>query len=183
MSKELSQNIISQSVKGNRTAQRAMYEHYKGKMFVVCLRYADTREDAEDMLQEGFIKVFRDLHQFRGEGSIEGWVRRVIVHSSLAYIKKKRKMAFSGLSEEHIANLASDEEYVFEESTPGGLIKLMQKMPVGFRTVLNLYVLEGFSHQEIADQLGISVGTSKSQLSRAKAFMKKLVNEQFSIGD
>lgn len=179
---KLPQNIISESVKGNRKAQRIIYEQYKGKMFGVCLRYADTREDAEDMLQEGFIKVFRDLHQFKGLGSIEGWIRKVIVHSSLAYIKKKRKMPFSSISEEHLQRLNEPaKEYVFEESTPSGLVKLMQKMPVGFRTVLNLYVLEGYSHQEIANQLGISVGTSKSQLSRAKAHMRQLVNDQFTI--
>lgn len=145
-------------------------------MFAVCLRYANSREDARDMLQEGFIKVFRDLHQFRGEGSFEGWVRRVIVHSALQYLmKQKRGLQFSDLDDVSY-QIADDVQPLISEAEEHAqvLIRLMHKLPTGFRTVLNLYVLEDYSHQQIADTLGISVGTSKSQLNRAKAYLRVL---------
>ncbi len=178
---ELQQNILTRCKNGERMAQQQLYEHFKGKMFAVCLRYASSRQDAEDVLQEGFVKVFRDLHQFRGEGSFEGWMRRVIVNVALQHLRKQRGgLQFAEL--ENVEYKLSDvEDSVFEESEKAAaLVKLMQKMPTGFRTVLNLYVLEEYSHQEIADELGISVGTSKSQLNRAKAFLKNLLEKNLA---
>ncbi len=178
---DLQQNILDRCKNGERIAQVQLYEHFKGKMFAVCLRYANSRTDAEDSLQEGFVKVFRDLHQFRGEGSFEGWMRRVIVNVALQNLRKQK----GGLQFTELENMAykiSDaDDSVFDESEKGAaLIKLMQKMPTGFRTVLNLYVLEEYSHQQIADELGISVGTSKSQLNRAKAFLKNLLEKNLA---
>ncbi|MBI1224777.1 MAG: sigma-70 family RNA polymerase sigma factor [Bacteroidetes bacterium] len=178
---DLQQNILERCKNGERIAQQQLYEHFKGKMFAVCLRYANSRTDAEDSLQEGFVKVFRDLHQFRGEGSFEGWMRRVIVNVALQNLRKQKGgLQFSEL--ENVAYKISDaDDSVFEENEKGAaLIKLMQKMPTGFRTVLNLYVLEEYSHQQIADELGISVGTSKSQLNRAKAFLKNLLEKNLA---
>lgn len=178
---ELQQNILARCKNGERMAQQQLYEHFKAKMFAVCLRYANSRPDAEDVLQEGFVKVFRDLHQFRGEGSFEGWMRRVIVNVALQHLRKQRGgLQFAEL--ENVEYKLSDvEDSVFEESEKAAaLVKLMQKMPTGFRTVLNLYVLEEYSHQEIADELGISVGTSKSQLNRAKAFLKNLLEKNLA---
>ncbi|MCU0347826.1 MAG: RNA polymerase sigma factor [Saprospiraceae bacterium] len=178
---DLQQNILARCRNGERMAQQQLYEHFKGKMFAVCLRYANSRHDAEDVLQEGFVKVFRDLHQFRGEGSFEGWMRRVIVNVALQHLRKQK----GGLQFTELENveyrLTDADESVFDENEKGAaLIKLMQKMPTGFRTVLNLYVLEEFSHQEIADQMGISVGTSKSQLNRAKAYLKGLLEKNLA---
>lgn len=178
---ELQQNILARCKNGERMAQQQLYEHFKGKMFAVCLRYANSRQDAEDVLQEGFVKVFRDLHQFRGEGSFEGWMRRVIVNVALQHLRKQR----GGLQFAELENveykLGEVEDSVFEENEKAAaLVKLMQKMPAGFRTVLNLYVLEEYSHQEIADELGISVGTSKSQLNRAKLFLKNLLEKNLA---
>ncbi len=178
---DLQQNILARCKNGERIAQQQLYEHFKGKMFAVCLRYANSRQDAEDALQEGFVKVFRDLHQFRGEGSFEGWLRRVIVHVALQHLRKQKGgLQFSEL--ETVAYKLSDmEDSVFDESEKAtALIKLMQKMPTGFRTVLNLYVLEDYSHQQVADELGITVGTSKSQLNRAKAFLKNLLEKNLA---
>jgi RNA polymerase sigma factor (sigma-70 family) len=178
---ETQQNILDRCKNGERVAQQQLYEHFKGKMFAVCLRYANSRQDAEDALQEGFVKVFRDLHQFRGEGSFEGWMRRVIVNVALQHLRKQK----GGLQFSELENveykLADVEASVFDESEKAAaLIKLMQKMPTGFRTVLNLYVLEEYSHQQISDELGISVGTSKSQLNRAKAFLKGLLEKNLA---
>lgn len=174
------QQITENCKLGDRLAQQQFYEHFKGKMFGVCLRYANNRQDAEDVLQDGFIKVFRDLHQYRGEGSLEGWVRRVIVNVALQQIRRQK----GGLQFSDIDGLEyklAGEEPVFEEGdTTKGLVKLMQQLPTGFRTVLNLYVLEDFSHLQIAEALGISVGTSKSQLNRAKAYMKNLLEKNLT---
>lgn len=172
------QHLLKACQGGERSAQRQFYEHFKSKMFVVCLRYADNRQDAEDMLQEGFIKVFRDLHQYRGEGNLEGWVRRVIVNTALQHLRQQKKLLpVTDLEDE--AYRLGEEDPVFEEENEMAkiLLRLMHHMPSGFRTVLNLYVLEGYTHPQIAEQLGISVGTSKSQLNRAKTFLKGLLEK------
>ena len=161
--------------RGDRTAQKQLYEKYKGKMFVLCLRYADSREDAEDILQEGFVKVFRDLHQYRGAGNFEGWVRKVVLNSALQYIRKQKKtLPTADFGAVEFA-LTTEEDEAFDHDLVKKILHLMQRMPIGFRTVLNLYVMEGYTHPQIAEELGISVGTSKSQLSRAKKFLRELV--------
>ena len=172
--------LLDACQKGDRLAQKKLYEQYKDKMFVMCLRYANNREDAEDILQEGFVKVFRDLHQYKGLGNLEGWIRKVILNVALFYIRKK-KSGPEVLELEKYAWKIEEEVSVFEEGQPGkGLVKLMQQLPPGFRTVLNLYVLEDFTHPQIAEALSISVGTSKSQLSRAKDFLKSLLEKNLT---
>lgn len=172
--------ITEDCKRGNRIAQKQFYERFKGKMFAVCLRYANSRQDAEDILQDGFVKVFKDLHQFRGEGSLEGWVRRVIVNVALQHIRRQKGgLQFTEFDGQEY-KLGEDPPAFEEGDTTQGLVKLMQKLPTGFRTVLNLYVLEDYSHQQIADALGISEGTSKSQLNRAKAFMRNLLEKDLS---
>jgi len=172
------QDILKACRKGDLAAQRKFYEHFKNKMFVVCLRYADNRQDAEDILQEGFIKVFRDLHQYQGAGNLEGWVRKVIVNTALQYLRQQKKL-IPTTDLDGQAYRIGEEDTVFEaeDEMAKVLLKLMHQMPAGFRTVLNLYVLEGYMHHEIAEKLGISVGTSKSQLNRAKAFLKNLLEK------
>lgn len=162
-------------LRGDRLAQKHFYEHFRGKMFVVCLRYANSREDAEDMLQEGFLKVFRDLHQYTGAGNFEGWVRKVIVNNALQFLQKQRKNPL--IVELDGQEFPDEDTGVFQpdEATAKNLIRLLQQLPTGFRTIFNLYVLEGYTHPEIAEILGISVGTSKSQLLRAKVHFRKLL--------
>jgi len=159
--------------KGDRKAQQVLFERFKRKMFAVCLRYAPTKEDAEDMLQEGFIKVFRDLYQYSGVGNFEGWVRKVFVNTALQHLQKHKKGIFLSLQEDIEYEEEAPEDYFMDEHTAQQLLHILQQLPVGFRTVFNLHVLEGYSHPEIAAMLGISVGTSKSQLLRAKAHFKK----------
>lgn len=173
-------DIIGQCVRGDRTAQKALYQQYKNKMFVLCLRYASTRQDAEDMLQEGFVKVFRDLPQYKGAGSLEGWIRKVILNTALQHLRKQKQnnqwlTDDFGPLENHFST--EHDEEPFDRDLVKKILHLMQIMPTGFRTVLNLYVMEEYSHQQIADELGISVGTSKSQLNRAKAYLRELVEK------
>jgi RNA polymerase sigma factor (sigma-70 family) len=162
--------------RGERRAQRELYERYKDPMYGLCLRFADTPEDAEDLLQEGFIRVFRDIGTFRGSGSLEGWIRRVVLHTGLQYIRKRQNelpmVDIAALEHLLAENPIGDDPY-----EPGRLVKALQQMPPGFRAVLNLYVVEEQSHEEIARELGIAVGTSKSQLQRAKAFLRRLLDK------
>ncbi|MEZ4932059.1 MAG: RNA polymerase sigma factor [Saprospiraceae bacterium] len=176
-------DILDQCIRGDRMAQKALYQQYKNKMFVLCLRYANSREDAEDILQEGFVKVFRDLHQYTGAGNLEGWIRKVILNVALQYIRKQKQLKMQLTSDfeqwENVLMVDNGEES-FDKELVKKILHLMQQMPIGFRTVLNLYIMEEYSHQQIADELGISVGTSKSQLNRAKAYLRELVDRVMS---
>lgn len=149
-------------------------------MFGVCLRYAANRHDAEDILQEGFVKVFRDLHQYSGVGNLEGWVRKVFVNTALQYIQKQRRAPlFVDVSDIDLPDIP--DQPVIDESMAKQLLNILQQLPTGFRTVFNLYVLEGYTHPEIAEILDISVGTSKSQLMRAKAHFRNLLETQMTL--
>ena len=157
----------------------------KDKMFGMCIRYSRTREDAEDILHDGFIAVFRDFHQFKGEGPVEGWVRRVILNTALQFLRKQSKNIF--LHREDIELQLKDEvldQDPFEkEQLILSMLQSMQTMPTGFRTVLNLYVIEGHTHEQIANKFGISIGTSKSQLFRAKEYMRKSLAKTLNVNE
>lgn len=150
---------------GNSRFQQALFDRYSRKMFGVCLRYCDNRDDAQDVLQDGFIKVFGNLHQFRGNGSLEGWVRRVMVTTALEHYRRRSRYIFVETEEWHQVELNSD---ALSALGAAELTKLIQELPTGYRTVFNLYAIEGYTHEEIGGMLGISEGTSKSQLSRAR---------------
>lgn len=174
---EQSDNIILKGcLKGDRNAQKALYEKYKVPMFRVCLRYAQSRQEAEDMLQDGFIKVFSDLHQFRSDGALGGWIRRVMVNIALMQIRK-RKNLFSSIEIEQVADDFTTDENIFAEMNAKALTRLIQKLPPGYRVVFNMYVVEGYPHKEIAEKLNISINTSKSQLSKAKAMLRKMLEK------
>jgi RNA polymerase sigma factor (sigma-70 family) len=167
-------DLIKGCIEGDRKMQQELYRRFAGKMYAVCLRYANNSNDAQDLLQEGFIKVYRNLHRFRAEGSFEGWIRRVFINSSIEQYRKKSA---------HLATVSDREENTIEDTDISALdsmaekdiIKLIQELSPGYRTVFNLYVVEGYSHKEIGEQLGISEGTSKSQLARAKGILQKKV--------
>lgn len=163
--------------RGDRGAQRRLWERYKNRMYGVCLRFAATAQDAEDVLQEGFIQVFRDICQYRGEGSLEGWVRRIMVRTALQHLQKQ-ETTLELIDLDVLEHLLLDEIKPGKiDEEPGRLVQILQKLPPGFRAVLNLYVIEERSHEEIARELGISVGTSKSQLNRAKTFFRRLLDK------
>jgi RNA polymerase sigma factor (sigma-70 family) len=168
--------LLKGCLKGDRNAQKALYEKFKVPMFRICLRYANDRPEAEDMLQEGFVKVFLDLHQFRKEGPLGGWIRRVIVNVALMQIRKRRKL-FSNVEVENLSDSVTTDEDVFAEMNAKALTRIIQKLPTGYRVVFNMYVIEGYSHKEIAEKLEVSVNTSKSQLSKAKATLRKMLEK------
>ncbi|MGL6266893.1 MAG: RNA polymerase sigma factor [Chitinophagaceae bacterium] len=156
--------------------QETLYKMYAPKMFGVCLRYSGHQEDAQDILQEGFIKVYRNLVKFRREGSFEGWMRRIFVNTAIEHYRKSINLYPVSESQEN--NVEDKEWNAFEKLALKDLVKLIQTLSPGYRTVFNLYVVEGYTHREIAEMMGISEGTSKSQLARAKAILQNLINNQ-----
>nr|WP_243751626.1 sigma-70 family RNA polymerase sigma factor [Niastella caeni] len=159
--------------------QEELYHRFSPKMYAVCLRYASNVEDAQDLLQEGFIKVYRNLHHFRAEGSFEGWIRRVFVNTSIEHFRKKStKLAM--VTEKEEGTIEDTDITALENLAEKDIIKIVQELSPGYRTVFNLYVVEGYSHKEIGDMLGISEGTSKSQLARAKSVLQKKVAQYLS---
>ena len=161
--------------KGKSSSQRKLYDRLAPKMLGVCLRYIKDREEAEHVMIGGIVKVFDKLDQFKGEGSFEGWVRRIIVNDCLMYIRKNRNMSLeSDIEEVHDHPDLRVMESALDERD---LLKLINELPIGYRTVFNLYAIEGYNHAEIAEQLGISENTSKSQLSRARKWLQTRLAE------
>ncbi len=161
---------------GDQRAQRTLFERVKNPMFGVCLRFAESRAAAEDLLQEGFIRVFRDIGRYRGEGSLDGWVRRVFVRTGIEHFRRQKKLPET-VALDWLENSLAPAAENFDPDDPDSVVRLLQKLPPGFRAVLNLAVLEEKSHEEIARELGITASTSRSQLTRAKAFLKKIVQK------
>lgn len=171
--------IIAACRRGDRKAQKWIYERYSPKMFGVCKRYVRKQEDAEDVLVNAMFKVLTKIDSYGGKGSFEGWIRRIVVNEALMLLRKRKDFQYAAsLDEVQIADTVD----VVEELKAQDIIKLLEKLPVGYRTVFNLYVIEGFKHREIAEQLGISINTSKSQLILAKKRLQKLITEQNLMG-
>ncbi len=163
-------SLIKQCIAGNRSAQKELYESYKVTLFVLCQRYFSDIEDANDVMQEGFVKVFRDLHQYdQNKGQLVSWIKKVFINTCLEKIRKK-KVLFNQISENHY-EMASDSDIISDLQLKD-ITKIIQSLPVGYRTVFNLYVIEGFNHQEISQKLGITESTSKTQLMKAKNMLK-----------
>jgi len=165
---------IQTAKKGNPVAQRYLYDTYKVPLFTVCLRYSRDRSEAEDILQEGFIKIFKDLNQYAGKGAIGAWMRKVMVNTALQYIRKWKKDWQHEDSQDY-QNAFQNNAVVFQKLGLEELTKLIQKLPQGYKIVFNLYIIEGYSHKEIANILGISESTSKTQLFKAKAALRQQV--------
>lgn len=165
--------ILKGCIKGQRQSQNAFYKHFARKMYVVCLRYSKDATEAEDILQDGFVKVFSNISSFKNEGSLEGWVRRVIVNTALEKFRKKTPLMTSGDEYEKVTEIHY--ETIESNISANELMDVIQKLPPGYRTVFNLYAIEGYSHKEIGDMLGISEGTSKSQLARARGLLQDAV--------
>jgi len=167
--------LIEGCQRQNREAQQALYRTYSGKMYSLCCRYVKDRMEAEDVLVTAFTKIFERISQYKGEGSFEGWIRRVVVNESLTYLRKNKNMYLE--TDIEAAAYEPDYQKLDNQLEAEDLMKMIEELPVGYRTVFNMYAVDGFSHQEIADQLGISENTSKSQLSRARALLQKKLME------
>jgi len=166
--------LLAGCLKNNATAQEALYSRFSPRMLGVCYRFAKNREDAEDMLQEGFIKVFTQMHQYRGEGALEGWIRRIVVHTCINILKKNKKFSES-LDIIHASSVRINEELIPSIMQAKQVVECIRMLPLGYRTVLNLYAIEGFSHREIAGLLDIEESTSRSQYTRAKAMLEEIL--------
>jgi RNA polymerase sigma factor (sigma-70 family) len=158
----------------NAVAQKELYHKYSSKMLAVCYRYSQNREDAEDMLQEGFIKVFSQIHTFESRGALEGWIRRITVHTCINILKKNKRFNES-VDIIHANTLQIKEDTIPSIMQAKEVVECIRLLPVGYRTVLNLYAIEGFSHKEIAKMLDIEESTSRSQYTRAKAMLEDIL--------
>jgi RNA polymerase sigma-70 factor (ECF subfamily) len=156
------------------SAQQELYNKYSPKMLSVCYRYAKTREDAEDMLQEGFIKVFTQIHQFESRGSLEGWILRIMVHTCINHLKKNKRFNES-IDLLHAENIGIREDYIPATLQAKQVVESIRTLPIGYRTVLNLYAIEGYSHKEIGSMLDIEESTSRSQYTRAKSLLESIL--------
>lgn len=157
-------------------AQKALYDRLASRMFPVCIRYVGDRSVAEDILQEGFVTLFTRLDSFKGDGSFEGWARKIFVNTALMYLRKKDALKMSD-DLESARNLSTDITSQMENIGYKELMKLITSLPAGFRTVFNMYVVEGYSHKEIAEMLNISETTSRTQLSRARVWLQNRIKE------
>lgn len=166
-------DLIEGSRKGDRRMQHELYNRFAPKMYGVCLRYAANAEEAEDILQEGFIKIFNKINSYRGDGSFEGWIRRIFVNTAIEHFRKK--IYLQPITETEENTVEGKYLSVLDNLAEKDIIQLVQQLSPGYRTVFNMYVVEGYSHKQIAEILGISEGTSKSQLSRAKMILQDLV--------
>lgn len=176
MNGENTQSLIKKCKAGDRRAQEELYRQYSPMLMGVCLRYASNKEEAEDFLQEGFVKIYANLYQYKPIGSFSGWLRRVVINVALQKLRRK-KTQFVDIEIEHLAESIESTEDIFSQFGAKMLIRLIQQLPDGYRTVFNMYVIEGYSHKEIAAKLEISEATSKSQLSRAKAALRKMLEQ------
>jgi RNA polymerase sigma-70 factor (ECF subfamily) len=170
--KDSEETLIRGCQQGNPAAQRDLYNKYSRKMLGVCQRYVNRQAEAEDIMIEGFMRVFDKIGQFKSEGSFEGWVRRIMVNEALGYIRKNKSL-FLSVDVEDVHNEPATFHVDGDELAAQDLLQLVQELPQGYRTVFNLFAIEGYSHEEIAGMLGISENTSKSQLSRARALLQK----------
>lgn len=172
--------LIRQCLMGNRDALDQLYLQYSSKMYAICLRYSYDKIEAEDLLQDGFIKVYSQLSKFKGKGSFEGWMRRIFVNLSIDYYHKKTKENFN---KEELKTLTQDDhdDNVWPAINEKEIIELIQQLPDGYRMVFNLFAIELYSHKEIASMLGVSESTSKTQFFKARKMLQAKVNAIVSL--
>lgn len=168
--------LIKGCVRRERSAQKRLYETFSSKMYALCCRYVKDSMEAEDVLVTAFTKILDRIDQYKGEGSFEGWIRRVVVNEALTYLRRNRSMYIE--TELEAADREPDYQLMSDHLEEEDLMNMIQELPAGYRIVFNLYAIDGYSHKEIANQLNISENTSKSQLSRARVFLQKILAER-----
>lgn len=171
------EQLVEGCIRKNLQSQKMLYERFAGKMMGLCLRYAENRAEAQDLMQDGFIKVFQKIETYRHHGSLEGWIKKVMINTALDNYRRLR-------ADKHKTELDEDNDYSVQQYNASDamstkeLLSLITKLPTGFRTVFNLYAIEGYNHYEIAEMLNITVGTSKSQYARAKMSLQKMIQTE-----
>jgi RNA polymerase sigma factor (sigma-70 family) len=166
--------MLAGCLHNNASSQEALYNRFSPRMLGVCYRFAKNREDAEDMLQEGFIKIFTQIHQYRNEGALEGWIRRIVVHTCINILKKNKKFSDS-VDISYASSLRTTEDNIPSMVQAKQVVECIRLLPMGYRTVLNLYAIEGYSHREIGEMLDIEESTSRSQYTRAKVMLEDIL--------
>lgn len=174
------EELIDKCLGGDQRAQKELFDKFSRKMMSVCMRYIHDREQAEDVLQDGFVKVFTHLKSFKRQGSFEGWIRRTMVNTALDHLRKAKNLHIDAdISEAEF--LAGEDEKVVGKMRVEELMQLISEMPPGYRTVFNMYAIEGYSHQEIADELGVTESTSKTQYRKARNYLMNIIVERENI--
>lgn len=176
--------IVDGCARGDVKYQHILYKETYGKMLGICLRYAEDKDEAKDFLHDGYIKVFEKIRYFKQSGSFEGWIRKIIVNNTIDILRRKKRMAFVSDSENDLMKLKEDsEDDLIKLNTINTnaelIINLIQELSPAYKTVFNLYVIEEYSHKEIAEMLNISIGTSKSNLAKAKSKLKTMFIEKY----
>lgn len=176
--------IVDGCIRGDVKYQQILYKATYGKMLGLCLRYAKDKEEAKDFLHDGFIKVFEKIKFFKHSGSVEGWIRRIIINNTIDIIRRKNRMAFVSDSENDLMRLTAESDDNLEnisntQANAEIIIGLIQELSPAYKTVFNLYVIEEYTHKEIAEMLNISIGTSKSNLAKAKEKLKDMFIERY----
>jgi RNA polymerase sigma factor (sigma-70 family) len=169
------EDLIKGCLRRNGAAQQQLFDLYSAKMYALCYRYVRHAMEAEDIMVTAFAKIFERIDQFKGEGSFEGWIRRIMVNEALTFLRKSRTMYLE--TELDQADREPDYDRLSDHLEAEDLLKMIQELPAGYRLVVNMYAIDGYSHKEIAEHLGISENTSKSQLSRARVYLQKLLIE------
>jgi len=166
--------LIADCLRGDRNAQRRLYEQYSGKMMGVCMRYCKDSDTAKDLLHDGFLKVYTHLDNFEGKGSFEGWIRRIMVNTALEYLRKKSDEGHN-IEIEEAFTLTSEDYGALEKMQAEELVRTIQKLPDAYRTTFNLFVVEGYSHREIAEAMHITESSSRVYLTRAKQLIQQML--------
>lgn len=174
------ENIIQGCRKGDRKAQKALFSKYKSMLFKICLRYAADRYQAEDFLQDGLIKIFSNLYQYKPTAAFGAWIRTIMVNVCLQHLRKEKRMFKTQELNEQIDQYDASEA-LFTDDRTEAVMKMVQRLPRGSRLVFNLYLMEGYSHKEVAKELGITASGSRAQLTRAKTMLRKMLEKSLSI--
>ena len=172
------EKLVKGCLKGDALYQKTLFDKLSPRMLGIAQRYAKNTDEAHDILQETFIKVFDNLKKYKHTGSLEGWVRKICVNTSLDFIRKNKNLKLNDDLDEVDYKLTANKEGVLEQMAAEDLLEILNLLPEGYKAVFNLFVIDGFSHKEIAEKLEISVNTSKSQFSRARQQLKKIIIER-----
>jgi RNA polymerase sigma factor (sigma-70 family) len=170
------EHLIKGCLRGDRASQKSLYEQYAPKMYSLCFRYVKNHMVAQDLLVTSFMKVFEKIGQFKNEGSFEGWIRRIMVNESLTHLRKQRMMYIE--TDLEVADRQPDYQSLGDALEAEDLLKMIAELPAGYRIVFNMYAIDGYSHKEIAEHLGISESTSKSQLCRARVYLQNMLHQE-----
>ena len=175
------EDIIDRCKKNDSKAQEFLFNTYSKVLLGICCRYVRDRDDAEDVLQDSFIKIFLNIGKFKNEGSFEGWMKRITVNSALHFIKEKQKIKFESADNLSIIEEDENEQEIEKDIKAEYILECLNELPTGYRTIFNLHLVEGFSHKEVAEKLGIKESTSRSQFTKARRFLIDLINKKEQI--